>query len=91
MHRTTKQQKTQLPLWLRRLDRSSERQPTAQTRLGSAARLDLAMVLMADGLLHLEERAKGHRPGRDAKPRPVDQLLRQFAELDHRWARAKGM
>lgn len=91
MHRKTKQQKTQLPLWLRRLDRSSERQPTAQARLGSAVRLDLAMILMADGLLHLEERVKGHRPGRDAKPRSVDQMLRRFAELDHRWTRAKGL
>jgi hypothetical protein len=91
MHRDTKQQKTQPPLWLRRLDRSSERQPTAQARLGSAARLDLAMVLMADGLLHLEERAKGHGPGRDTKPRSVDQMLRRFAELDHRWTRAKGL
>lgn len=91
MHDKTIQQKTQVPLWLRRLDRSSERQATVLAHMGAAARLDLAMVLMAEGLLHLEARAKRHKPGRDTTPRSVDRLLHRFAELDHRWVRTKGM
>ncbi len=82
-------QRRRLPFWLRHLDRVREEPPAAHTRMSIRDRLDLAMLLMAEGLAQLGERAKGEAKGRRADPEAVDRLLRRFAELDQRWMKAE--
>lgn len=75
-------------VWLRRLDRVHEGQQTIHSKLSIGERLDLAMMLMAEGLTQLKEQARKRAKGRRADPEAVDRLLRRFAELDHRWVKA---
>lgn len=57
-------------------------------KLSIRERLDLAMMLMAEGLTQLNKRAREKAKGRRADPKAVDRLLRRFAELDYRWVKA---
>lgn len=75
-------------VWLRRLDRVRG-EPTISAELSVGERLDLAMMLMAEGLTQLEKRAREEARGRCADPEAIDWLLRRFAKLDHWWVKAK--
>ena len=77
------------PFWLRRLDQVREGQQPIHAKLGIGERLDLAMMLMAEGLAQLKERVRKEAKGQRADPEAVDRLLRRFARLDQRWVKAK--
>jgi len=85
----TKRQGRRLPFWLRHLDLVREGQQAAHTGLSNEERLDLAMLLMAEGLSQLSGPTKKGVKGRLADPDVVDRRLRQFAELDQRWMKAE--
>lgn len=92
----TERRRRQLPslrrcsvqVWLRRLDQVREGQQPIHTEMSIGERLDLAMMLMAEGLARLEEQAKEQAKGRRTRPGAVDRLLYKFAELDHWWVEA---
>ncbi len=85
----TERRRKPRPFWLRRLDRVREGEQTISAKLSIGERLDLAMMLMAEGLARLEEQAQEQAKGRRTDPEAVDGLLRQFAKLDQRWVKAK--
>lgn len=77
------------PFWLRRLDQVREGRQSVHTEMSIGERLDLAMLLMAEGLTQLKERVRKEAKGRRADPEAVDRLLRRFARLDQRWVKAE--
>jgi len=85
----TEQRRKQLPFWLRRLDQVREGQQPIHTEMSIGERLDLAMMLMAEGLMQLDNRAREEARGRRADPEAVDRLLHRFAKLDHWWVKAE--
>lgn len=93
----TKQRRKQLPslrrcsgqVWLRRLDQVREGQQPIHTEMSIGERLDLAIMLMAEGLMQLKKQAREEARGRRADPEAVDRLLYRFAKLDHWWVKAE--
>ncbi|MBI3988612.1 MAG: hypothetical protein HY347_03240 [candidate division NC10 bacterium] len=76
------------PLWLRHLEMvRGEQKGTIDVKASATRQLDLAMMLMAEGLAQLKKRARQGSKRKRLDRLAVDRQLRRFAALDQQWVR----